>query len=136
MPGPMLQDHFASLASIVSRNLEDQHDWTNIEVQQLLNIRPLIRGLPSRRLYVHSDDQVAALRRERETGERSHQTPEPEWVLPTHLAERWTINNFAAVFDSIPTMARGKRLVLATVHADSTVVYYLMHEGMVKPRQN
>lgn len=136
MSRPPFQDHIASLASTVSRNLEDQHDWTSVEVQHLSSIRPLIRGLPPRRLYVHPDDQIAALRREHETGEKTHQTPEPEWVLAAHLAERWTINNFAAIFDSIPAMPRGKRLVLATVHADSTVVYYLMHEGMVKPRQN
>ncbi|KAF4891052.1 putative tRNA-splicing endonuclease subunit tsp-1 [Colletotrichum fructicola] len=31
---------------------------------------------------------------------------------------------------------RRKRLLLAVVHDDSTVSYYLMHEGIVKPRQN
>lgn len=31
---------------------------------------------------------------------------------------------------------RQKRLLLATVHDDSTVVYYIMHDGIVKPRQN
>jgi tRNA-splicing endonuclease subunit Sen15 len=29
-----------------------------------------------------------------------------------------------------------KRLLLATVHEDSTVVYYIVHDGIVKPRQN
>lgn len=31
---------------------------------------------------------------------------------------------------------RQKRLLLATLHDDSTVVYYIMHDGIVKPRQN
>ena len=30
----------------------------------------------------------------------------------------------------------GKRVLLATVGEDSTVVYYIMHDGIVKPRQN
>ena len=30
----------------------------------------------------------------------------------------------------------GKRMMLATLSDDSTVVYYLVHEGLVKPRQN
>ena len=31
---------------------------------------------------------------------------------------------------------RQKRVLLATLHDDSTVVYYIMHDGIVKPRQN
>lgn len=31
---------------------------------------------------------------------------------------------------------RQKRVLLATLHDDSTVVYYIMHDGLVKPRQN
>ena len=30
----------------------------------------------------------------------------------------------------------GKRVLLATVGDDSTVVYYIVHDGIVKPRQN
>jgi tRNA-splicing endonuclease subunit Sen15 len=29
-----------------------------------------------------------------------------------------------------------KRLLLATLDDDSTVVYYIVHDGIVKPRQN
>lgn len=31
---------------------------------------------------------------------------------------------------------RQKRILLATLHDDSTIVYYIMHDGIVKPRQN
>lgn len=31
---------------------------------------------------------------------------------------------------------RQKRILLATLHDDSTVVYYIIHDGIVKPRQN
>ena len=30
----------------------------------------------------------------------------------------------------------GKRVLLATVNDDSTIVYYIVHDGIVKPRQN
>jgi tRNA-splicing endonuclease subunit Sen15 len=131
------QDPVANVTLTVVRNLEDQHDWTGLEIVSALSHRPLIRGLPPRRLYTHPDDQIASLNHERQTGERLFQEPELEWVLPVRLAENWTLARFAAVFDSIPKHGpRGKRVVLATVHNDSTVVYYLMHEGVVKPRQN
>ncbi|KAJ6439988.1 tRNA-splicing endonuclease subunit Sen15 [Purpureocillium lavendulum] len=123
----------------VMSNLQDQHDWTDIDIHEGQGFpRPLIRGLPPKRLYLHPDDQIEALAHERSTGEKLFQDPELEWVLAVHLIENWSLSRFAAVFDSIPQepARRTKRFVLAAVHNDSTVVYYLMNEGMVKPRQN
>lgn len=84
--------------------------------------------------------------------------PEREWVLPTQVGEKWCLRGFAGVFDALenvpPSMEEGsegeerevgwqwrganrrKRLLLATLHDDSTVVYYIVHDGIVKPRQN
>lgn len=121
----------------VLTNLRYQHDWTSLEVYDTPGHRPLIKGLPPRRLYIHPDDQVAALAHEEAACENFTQTPEYEWVLAVHPEEKWTLRSFATVFDSIKhTGPREKRIILATAHNDSTVVYYLMHEGMVKPRQN
>lgn len=128
-----------NVSRTVLSNLELQHDWTALELHDGPDQpRPLIRGLPPKRLYLHPDDQVAALAHERSTGEKLYQPPEPEWVLPVHLAERWSLAKFAAVFDSITGEAgvQTKRILVAALHNDSTVVYYLMHQGMVKPRQN
>lgn len=80
---------------------------------------------------------------------------EREWVLPTHIREKWSLRKFAEVFDAVGKIplgegeeekggegeddkARrgGKRLLLATVGDDSTVLYYIVHDGIVKPRQN
>lgn len=89
---------------------------------------------------------------------------EREWVLPTHLKEKWSLRRFAEVFDAVgkvpPDVGSqdagtkidegngveerggvgsrrgGKRALLATVADDSTVVYYVVHDGIVKPRQN
>lgn len=92
--------------------------------------------------------------------------PQREWVLPSHLAEKWSLRRFGEVFDEIgrvPGREGGedlfeddgegnkdaesdawsdwreklpKRLLLATLDDDSTVVYYIVHDGIVKPRQN
>ena len=87
---------------------------------------------------------------------------EREWVLPTRLAEKWTLRRFAEVFDgvgivppgeggdggedrrdrerlverNVGTRRGGKRILLATASDDSTIVYYVVHDGIVKPRQN
>ena len=126
-------------AEAVFRNLADQHDWTSLELLDAPppHPRPLIRGLPPKRLYLHPDDQIAALEHEQSTGEKLVQNPEQEWVLALRLAEKWSLSRFASVFDSIPSNGRRpKRIVLATLHDDSTIVYYIMQEGMIKPRQN
>lgn len=103
---------------------------------------------------MHPDEQIESLEIENKGGECPPQTPELEWVLPVSLAEAWSICDFASVFDSITPLPpgsqdinrntctdwrglqRGKRLLLAVVHNDSTIVYYLVHDGIVKPRPN
>lgn len=124
--------------------------------------RPLVSGLPPHRVYVHPDEQIEELkqgRKEQDIG------VEREWVLPTRLREKWSLRRFADVFDGISEEPAGsnldethgedeamqmqthlkvkhgrrrggKRLLLATVGDDSTVVYYIVHDGIVKPRQN
>lgn len=126
------------VAFTVMHNLEHQHDWRALELCHDSNQpRPLIRGFPPSRLYLHPDDQVAALEREKATGLKVHLEPEMESVLAVHLSEKLSLATFASVFDAVrERRPQPKRIVLAVLHNDSTVVYYLMHEGMVKPRQN
>ncbi|KAH7313255.1 Sen15 protein-domain-containing protein [Stachybotrys elegans] len=140
--GTIQHQFVADITSAIVQNLQDQHDWSSVRVQPPGDgqTRPLICGLPPRRLYIHPDDQIAALNQEQRgliSSEQALQVPEPEWVLPIHLTEKWSLADFAMVFDSVPsTQPRGKRILLGILHNDSTVVYYFMHEGMVKPRQN
>ncbi|PFH54923.1 hypothetical protein XA68_11767 [Ophiocordyceps unilateralis] len=130
---------FKNATRTVLYDLEHQHDWIDLKIiDNLDRSRPLIRGLPPKRLYLHPDDQLKALASERRTGQNFASKPELEWVLPLHLAEKWSLASFATVFDSIDKEADGmaKRILLAILHNDSTVVYYFMHRGIVKPRQN
>jgi tRNA-splicing endonuclease subunit Sen15 len=152
------------LAESILYNLEYQHDWTVLSIHTTSTItnlplsRPMISGLPPKRVYIHPDEQVEVLKAEHEHGEKIPQIPEREWVLPTYLYEKFSLATFAKVYDSIETVPEGarspaqndsdlighkwqnenrqKRILLATVHNDSTVVYYIMHDGTVKPRQN
>jgi tRNA-splicing endonuclease subunit Sen15 len=157
--------HLRQLASAILYNLQHEHDWTLLSTHThspstgLPLPRPLVSGLPPKRIYVHPDEQVEILRAERKIGNHIMQYAEREWVLPTHLAERWSLHKFAELFDAIQVVPPGenalgeeldceqvgqkwkgrqrqKRVLLATLHGDSTVVYYIMHDGIVKPRQN
>lgn len=149
----------------VLENLTDQHHWTDLQTHthapHTSSPLPhtLISGLPPKRVYVHPDEQAEAIEVETRTGEKPGRTQEPEyeWVLPVHVDEKWTLKRFAEVFDAIEALPpqapreeaelgpsgkdwrggdRLKRVLMAMVHDDSTVVYYIMHDGIVKPRQN
>ena len=72
------------------------------------------------------------------------------------LGEKWTLKRFSMVFDALPfrealkaesqvdvdmKWTDAKRLLMGMlstngVGGDGTVVYYIMQEGEVKPRQN
>ncbi|KAF2156738.1 hypothetical protein K461DRAFT_289119 [Myriangium duriaei CBS 260.36] len=157
--------HLQHLAQQIAHNLQYQHNWTDVVVHHSSPDsksspfpRPLISGLPPLRLYTHPDEQVALLRKAKAEGTTESDDlaavaklspPEREWVLPSHLKEEWSLRRFGEVFDQIGVVPpapdgkegevnpwRTKRIVLATLDDDSTVVYYIVHDGIVKPRQN
>jgi len=161
-PHPAYLHH---LASTILHNLQYHHDWSSLSIHthsthtNLPLPRPIISGLPPKRAYIHPDEQVEILKSEHQSSQSIEQVPEREWVLPTHLQEKWSLAKFAEVFNVLDTVPpsisaaaieeeervvgfqwRGKkrqqRLLLATLDDDSTVVYYIMHDGIVKPRQN
>lgn len=128
------------VALTVMSNLQDQHDWTQLEILRLPDLqKTIVKGLPPRLLYLHPDDQVAALAQDTAGIQKPESDPVIEWVLPVQLADKWSLSKLASVFDALSSNwahDHRKRIILATMHNDSTVVYYFVHEGMVKPRQN
>jgi tRNA-splicing endonuclease subunit Sen15 len=127
------------LLQIVCTNLSESADWTSLETHTSSTFpRPLLSGIPPSPVYVDPDADpnapiTAAAKQQR------------EWVLPVDLREKWSPRKMAEVFDSMPVgnwgvdakgQLRKKRVLLAVVAEDSTVVYYFVHDGVVKPRQN
>jgi len=109
---------------------------------------------------VHPDEQVEILKAGMRLEFTLFSRLSENGFLPTHLSEKWNLKAFAELFDAIDTLPpadeadvkdnddqnqvgkewrgneRQNECFLATLHDDSTVVYYIMHDGIVKPRQN
>ncbi|THV74791.1 hypothetical protein D6C92_05620 [Aureobasidium pullulans] len=154
--------YLTQLAHQIAHNLEHQHLWTNLRIHNISPLdstplpRPMVTGTPPQRLYIHPDEQIALLQVQKAQGNKGlgEVKAEREWVLPSHLREKWSLKRFAEAFEKIGIMPPSsgeddedeeeqtnkwrtkKRVVLATVDDDSTVVYYIVHDGIVKPRQN
>jgi tRNA-splicing endonuclease subunit Sen15 len=143
-------DHLHRLALQIQHNLQYQHRWTNIEIHTRAPksskkfSRPLISGLPPKRLYMHPDEQAELLKQHSNSKDTASsfddvdevsplEKPVMEWVLPTHLKEKWSLRQFSEVFDALDDPVVGedkpwdkhKRVVLATLQDDSTIVYYV-----------
>jgi tRNA-splicing endonuclease subunit Sen15, fungi type len=165
--------HLIALAVQIRHNLQYQHRWTKLTLHTVSPLdgkalpRPIISGLPPRKVYVHPDEQVEMLlqdaKQSKETNSEAQRpkqgnesgnsapAPELEWVLPTHIREEWSLSRFSGVFSKISEVPpdedqsapavqskwrRTKRLLLAILSDDSSIVYYIVHDGIVKPRQN
>ncbi|EGY15448.1 uncharacterized protein VDAG_06612, partial [Verticillium dahliae VdLs.17] len=95
--------HISHLTALVVDNLRDQHDWTNIRVQSPANNvdghlpRPVLSGLPPRRIYVHPDEQIEALQSGQPVDTQAAQRPELEWVVPVHITEKLSLRKFSAI---------------------------------------
>lgn len=63
-----------------------------------------------------------------------------EYVLVSYLNEKWTVERWASAFAAIKAALNldeePKRLVMAMVADDSTVIYYIIYNGLVAPQRN
>lgn len=107
------------MAEQIRTNLVHQHLWTDVEIH-VTKLTDLVHGTPPKTL--HPDD----------TEIRS------EWLVPARSNDDWTIKQWDECFRAAEGVA-GKdvdRMLMAIVDNDSTIVYYFVYKGLVKPRKN
>jgi tRNA-splicing endonuclease subunit Sen15 len=61
-----------------------------------------------------------------------------EIVLPARIGEEVSPKRLNTIFNDMQQAqgTRPKRLIIGIVNDDSTVVYYFIHDGLVKPKKN
>lgn len=107
------------LAQQIKTNLVHQHLWTEV-VTHKVALCELVHGTPPK--TIHPDD----------TEIRS------EWLVAARSNDDWTLKQWDECFREAESVA-GKevdRMLMAIVDNDSTIVYYFVHKGLVKPRKN
>lgn len=113
-----------SLSKDVQNNLLYQHLWTDVTEFDLNlksgDVLTLCNGVPPEKLHP-DDDKV-----------------DVEYILPVKTENKWTISQWNDVFDSLGAK-EGKairRIIMAMVTIDSTIVYYFINNGLIKPRKH
>lgn len=106
-------------AQQVKTNLVHYNLWQNVEVHSLDGIH-ILCGIPPARLDQNDEEN------------------QKEWVVPESMNhDSVSMDVIGGWFDRIAHVTtRPKRVTMAVVNDDGTVVYYFVHDGVVKPRQN
>lgn len=104
----------------VKQNLLHYSLWTQVEVIALPG-ETVLSGVPKNQLL---GDEMEESR--------------TEIVLPTVLNEPVSPSRLNKVFQGLQELhgSRPKRIILGIVNDDSTVVYYIVHDGLAKPKKN
>lgn len=109
------------MSQIVALNLSHHQLWLDVRELDLFELEACI-GTPPKKL--HPEDEKI----------------QPEIVLVSYLKENWSVARWADAFKELKTQlgldSEPKRVVMAMITDDSTVVYYLVHNGLVEPRKN
>lgn len=115
------------IVTLVKNNLAHYQLWTDVKVSdQAINWRGhtlrLITGRPSQKLSHDDEDEIAT-----------------EYVLPVEMSQYKdgyvTLECLDKVFDQLCPL-RAKRVTLAIVNDDGTVVFYFIYKGLHKPKRN
>ncbi|OBA22394.1 hypothetical protein METBIDRAFT_39931 [Metschnikowia bicuspidata var. bicuspidata NRRL YB-4993] len=107
------------LAAQVEKNLVHYNLWTDVRV-------------------FRKDDRFAVLQGQPPSKLAENDAMQPEWVVPKSMNDvKCSMAEIAAWFDYVATISeRPKRVTMAIVQDDGTVVYYFVHDGVTAPRQN
>ncbi|CUM46718.1 uncharacterized protein AC631_05312 [Debaryomyces fabryi] len=117
-----------SLANQVETNLVHHNLWSDVKRHEIANYNDtkitILRGKPPAKL---------------ETGDEDGST---EWVVPKLMTSKNDMNIteidnwFVQISQLSDPKIRPLRITIGLVNDDATVVYYFIHDGIVKPRQN
>ena len=109
------------MSHTVGTNLSHYQLWLDVKEHQLGDFE-CCTGIPAKK--IHPDDEQ----------------PGQEYVLVSYTKDVWSVARWAAAFAALKTYfgleSEPKRIVQAMITDDSTVVYYLINNGLVKPRKN
>lgn len=108
-------------AEVVATNLVHQQLWRDVKTLDV-PLFSFCEGIPPKKL--HPDDDQ----------------PFREYVLATQTEDSWTVQRWAQAFAALKSglglAQEPRRIVHSMITNDSTVVYYIVYNGLQVPRKN
>lgn len=116
----------SSLSEQVKTNLSHYNLWTDVREHSIKDLSlEILSGIPPSKLDSNDIEN------------------QREWIIPKLMSHKanLTLKEINSWFVSISNLvesnnSRPKRVTIGLVNDDGTVVYYFIHDGVVKPRQN
>lgn len=106
------------LAHQVKTNLEHYHLWTQVTIREILckgTPTAVVQGIPPEVTTTNSSELI-------------------QWVIPVDSGGHLETEQFGLWFSGIESLLhRPKRVIVAIVGDDSSVVYYYVHDGITAP---
>ncbi|KAK9448338.1 tRNA-splicing endonuclease subunit Sen15 [Limtongia smithiae] len=127
----------SDLGHRVKLNLDLHHLWTNLSLHRVYVLNSdafqflddgnivFVQGQPPDKLYATDSTEEDGVQ-------------PMEWVLPVRTESTWSLRKWVAVFESLEAYQQSpvKRILMGLYTEDSTVVYYFVHNSLIKPRRN
>lgn len=107
------------LAAQVKTNLVHYNLWHDVHIHDTPGLK-ILSGIPPNKLGENDKDNQV------------------EWVVPQTMdSPEVLIDDMELWFEAVSRLCeRPKRVTIAIANDDGTIVYYFVHDGAVKPRQN
>ena len=132
------------MEAMVLDSLVHFHSWTNVRIGEKSlkweggNIR-LLSGTPPHRLSNDDNDTIALGSSSGNVDSTTTTDSAIEYILPVSMTqyknEHITLECMDLIFERLCD-AKTKRLVLAIINDDGTIVFYFIYKGIHKPRKN
>ncbi|CAH2351458.1 tRNA-splicing endonuclease subunit Sen15p [[Candida] railenensis] len=106
-----------TLIKKVKENLIHYNLWKSVQEHD----SKVLSGFPPSKLIIDDEDN------------------QEEWVVPKLMTDKdFSIEEIESWFVQIEKIStkRPARITIGLVNDDATIVYYFIHDGIVKPRQN
>ncbi|KAI5961533.1 SEN15 [Candida theae] len=132
-------------AKLVSTDADAKREWvvcTRLNEQDKLSVKEINSWFEEIKSFTKEskEEKSVKLNTTSDTNEHNDQQPSTFSKVPSTETKSLSGNNSDSIWKPVDKTMNGKgrvdRITIALINDDGTIVYYFIHDGITKPRQN